>query len=84
MSFECDNCGKNSVGMYGQWCSECQRKEYYAAQESEARWYSESSLCQQCDNAEGPDSSDQCIEYHMPLYMVKRKRKCKHFNEWRD
>lgn len=41
-------------------------------------------LCIQCNNAEGPYSSDRCGHYKMPLFMVYRKNKCKHFKEIRD
>lgn len=84
MSYDCDNCGKNSVDMYGKWCSECQEKEKYAQEDSDARWYSESALCMKCGNAWGPDPPDKCEAYDMPLYMVKRKKKCKRFNEFKE
>ena len=76
MSFTCDNCGNNSVSMYGKWCNECQKREAYAQEEADDRWYSSSRLCQNCMWAEGSDQSDKCTEYNMPLYMVKRKFKC--------
>lgn len=82
MGYECGNCGKGLVDMPGKWCSECQEKEYYASMASESHWFNESALCQRCGNAEGPDSHDNCLAYNMPLYMVKRKRKCKHYKEY--
>ena len=45
------------------------------------KWYSSIALCLRCRWAEGSDRGDQCTEYHMPLYMVRRKRKCKSFTE---
>lgn len=50
----------------------------------EAGWYSISRLCQNCMWAEGSGQLDKCTEYHMPLYMVKRKFKCKCFTDWED
>ena len=79
MSYICDNCGKNGVSQYGNWCSECQEREEDAHRENDGRWYSQSALCQSCIYARGPDSSDQCGYYKMPLYMTARKRKCKHY-----
>lgn len=79
MSFECGNCGKNSVEQLGKWCSECQEKAMYDMIESDEIWYSQARLCLKCANAEGPDSSDYCSHYEMPLYMVKRKKKCKYY-----
>ena len=81
MSYNCDECGKNPVEQYGLWCSECQKREYYLQMEDEERWYSSSALCQQCNSAGGGDPSDNCSAYNMPLYMVKRKKKCKRFKE---
>jgi len=69
------------VEQYGLWCSECQKREFYLQQEDEARWYNSSALCQQCNFAWGCDPSDNCGAYNMPLYMVKRKKKCKKFRE---
>lgn len=79
MSYDCDVCGKNPVEQYGLWCPECQQKEKWLAEESEGRWFSSSALCQKCNFAWGCDPSDRCGSYDMPLYMVKRKRKCKRF-----
>lgn len=81
MSFECDNCGKNSVDQPGKWCSECQEREYYAQLENEGLWFSQSRLCQRCIYAWGPGSTDTCEIYNMPLYMVARKNKCKYFKQ---
>lgn len=81
MSYNCDECGKNPVEQYGSWCSECQKREHYLQMEDEERWYISSALCQQCNFAGGCDPSDKCSEYNMPLYMVKRKKKCKCFKE---
>jgi len=79
MSFVCDNCGKNSVKNPGEWCSECQKREHYSDIEADAEWFGKSRLCQTCLNADGPYSNDKCIEYDMPLYMVARRNKCKHY-----
>ena len=38
-------------------------------------------LCMTCGNANGPYNYDRCVHYDMPLYMVYRKKKCKHFKE---
>lgn len=38
-------------------------------------------LCMMCDHAEGPYNNDRCMHYKMPLYMVYRQKKCKHFKE---
>ena len=38
-------------------------------------------LCVICSNAEGPYWSDKCSHYDMPLSMVHRKKKCKHYIE---
>jgi len=80
MSYYCDNCEKNSVEQYGLWCSECREREAWSQEESDARWYSRSRLCQNCNNAWGPDPGDMCNAYKMPLDMVARKKKCKRFN----
>ena len=48
----------------------------------EEAWLRKSQLCQTCDNAGGPDMGAYCDEYHMPLYMVARKHKCKNYNEY--
>jgi len=82
MSFDCCNCGKNSVNNYGSWCSECQQEEELHFLESQAEWHSRISLCLICQNASGCDSGDKCYVYNMPLYMVGRKKKCKHFKEF--
>ena len=81
MSYDCDCCGKNPVDMYGKWCNECQQREQWLWEEDQARWFSQSAKCQQCSFAWGPDSSDLCGYYKMPLSMVKRKKKCKRFKE---
>ena len=81
MSFDCDVCGKNPVDQYGLWCSECQQREYDLGMESEGRWFSSARKCMECNNAEGSEPYDKCSEYGMPLYMVKRKKKCKRFKE---
>ncbi len=39
------------------------------------------SLCMKCDQVDGPGYGDLCYAYNMPLYMVGRKRKCKHFSD---
>lgn len=84
MSYDCDVCGKGSVDRPGKWCNECQEKEHILEMESQADWFNASRLCQICGNAWGPDSCDQCGAYHMPLYMVKRKYKCKKFKDYWD
>ncbi len=84
MSFECNCCGKGSVDKYGDWCSKCQEEEFHAELNSQSEWYSKSRLCQTCNNSEGPDWNDKCIVYNMPLYMVARKNKCKHYKEYID
>jgi len=84
MSYPCDVCGKNLVDKFGEWCSECQDEQYFLGMESEAIWYGESQKCQMCGNAWGPDPSDDCEAYNMPLYMVKRKYKCKKFKEYKE
>ena len=38
-------------------------------------------LCSYCCNAEGEWSNDLCGHYKMPLWMVKRKKKCKYFSD---
>ena len=50
--------------------------------EDEAIWYSRSRLCQSCENAGGDDAGSYCDHYDMPLYMVARKYKCKHYDEY--
>jgi len=84
MSFECDNCGKNGVDKPGEWCSECQRRYEEDEQEAYGRWHNSAQLCMRCSHAEGPDSTDWCSAYTMPLWMVKRKFKCKNFKETDD
>lgn len=81
MSFECDCCGKNSVDRPGDWCYECQEREFNKAIEDAGIWYNSSALCLICRNADGPEPSDKCNHYKMPLSMCKRKFKCKHFLE---
>ena len=81
MSYECDQCGKGSVDKPGDWCNECQQKAQWEYEEDQAQWFSSSAKCQQCSNAWGPDPGDHCSAYKMPLYMVKRKKKCKRFTE---
>lgn len=81
MSFYCGNCGKNCVSKPGDWCDECQRRAFLDELAWEEEWYSESRLCQHCAFAWGPDPNDKCGAYNMPLYMVKRKYKCKYFKE---
>ena len=53
-------------------------EEYMKAAE---QWYSSARLCMNCEWAEGIERNDQCTAYHMPLYFVKRKYKCKCFTE---
>lgn len=84
MSFECDNCGKNEVDQPGKWCNACQERERYEEEEAYGRWHNSAQLCMRCNNAWGPDSTDKCGAYNMPLWMVKRKRKCKYFKEIDD
>ncbi|MHA1291119.1 MAG: hypothetical protein ACTSQJ_00455 [Promethearchaeota archaeon] len=79
--FECDNCGKRCVDKPGDWCSECQFNLINVCLEGQAKWFSESRLCQECYYADGDDHIDLCRKYKMPLYMVKRKYKCKYFRE---
>jgi len=68
---------------YGDWyCPECQKEEEIWCGEQESKWFSECALCLKCAFAEGPYSNDLCGYYKMPLYMVKRKHKCKHFKEY--
>lgn len=81
MSYNCDECGKNPVEQYGLWCNECQQREAWLWEEDQARWFSSSAKCQQCGYCWGPDPSDRCEYYDMPLSMVKRKKKCKRFKE---
>jgi len=81
VSYNCGECGKNPVEQYGLWCSECQKREEWLWQEDQARWFNSSAKCQQCGYCWGPDPSDRCGYYNMPLYMVKRKKKCKRFKE---
>jgi len=83
MSYSCNNCGRelNGTGDAG-YCNECSRQMNDAYLDSEAKWYSRSSLCQKCNNAWGPDSCDRCDAYDMPLYMVARKKKCKRFKPY--
>lgn len=38
-------------------------------------------LCSRCAHADGPYNNDRCMHYKMPLYMVYRIKKCKHFKE---
>ena len=54
------------------------------------------SLCSKSDECFGVDEApdlglcggcirlddDKCTIYKMPLYMVKRKEKCKHYKQW--
>jgi hypothetical protein len=80
-----ETCNKHKTAMYwyGDWyCSDCQKEEEYAYQESEARWYSQSALCQRCMYSNCGEFTDKCSEYNMPLYMVARKKKCKHYKEY--
>jgi len=79
--FECDECGKNEVDKPGEWCNECQEKARLENSEWEANWYNKSQLCQKCSYCWGPDPNDKCGFYKMPLSMVARKKKCKHFKE---
>ena len=81
MSFTCDCCGKGTVEKYGGWCSECQEEELHAELNSQSEWFSKCRLCLTCTNMEGPDWNDECNHYKMPIYMVARKRKCKHYKE---
>ena len=77
-------CKKHKIAMrwYGDWyCSECQQEEEWLQQEDEARWFASCRKCVECSNAWGPDPGDKCDAYKMPLYMVKRKKKCKRFKE---
>ena len=81
MSFECENCGKGAVDKLGEWCYECQEYAYSDYIESEDKWFASSRLCQRCGFASGGGADDKCDKYNMPLYMVKRKNKCKHFKK---
>ena len=38
-------------------------------------------ICNYCCNADGPDHNDKCGHYKMPLWMVVRKKKCKHYSD---
>lgn len=77
--FECDDCGKVSVDKPGDICSECQETNYMYEIQAVEEWCSSAALCLECYYVEGPDQSDLCGFYMMPLYMTKRKRKCKHY-----
>jgi len=44
-------------------------------------WYHECRLCLSCKYATGDGSGDYCTKYGMPLFMVKRKFKCKYYEE---
>ena len=77
--FLCDECGKSGVKKHGEWCNECQEKEWLAAQEYAENWYNSCAKCLECANATGPESCDKCIVYNMPLWMCKRKKRCKKF-----
>ena len=41
--------------------------------------------CSNCEHASGPERhSDDCEYYNMPLWMVERKKKCKHYISFRN
>jgi len=82
--FVCEICGKRYVDRPGGWCSKCQERERDEDKKSAAEWYNRSRLCQACDYCWGPDPGDMCGYYMMPLYMTKRKNKCKHFKKRRE
>jgi len=81
MSYYCDNCGKERAHRPGEWCSECQEQAHFEYEAWQDKWFNDSRLCQKCNNAWGPDPIDTCGAYNMPLWMVKRKNKCKRFKE---
>jgi len=69
---------------YGDWyCSECQKEEEMYEHQAEADWYTASEKCQQCAYLDDPPYG-YCIHYNMPIFMTKRKYKCKHFKEYVD
>ena len=82
-NFLCNNCGVNLVDAPSTWCTECQRYEAEQDRIMEEAWFSRSALCQICANSSGPSGGDRCIIYDMPLHMVARKNRCKHYEEWR-
>jgi len=82
--FDCDECGKNSVSRPGDWCPKCQESELHSYLNDQAQWFSQCALCLRCSYAWGAEPSDKCEIYGMPLYMVARKNKCKHFKEYID
>ena len=57
----------------------------YSEEAEEIRWREQEArnmdigLCHECANSEGPYLSDDCSAYKMPLFMVRRKKKCKRF-----
>ena len=59
--------------------------DYYNVDEDQGgEYYGEDivgGLCSTCGNAEGPYWNDKCSHYKMPLSMVYRKKKCKHYIE---
>lgn len=70
-----------SMYWYGDWfCSECQEEEEAYEHQAEANWYTASAKCQQCAYIDDPYGN--CEHYKMPISMVKRKKKCKHFKEY--
>lgn len=79
MSYECPLCGK--IKSSPAYCRECNKEAYYAELDSRNIWYKQCQLCLRCDNALGDHPDDKCLAYEMPLYMVARKKKCKHFTE---
>ena len=73
------SCG-NTMYWYGDWyCSNCQEEDHLRELDNMDQWYSQSAKCQQCGNADGGDWSDKCHHYKMPLYMCKRKKRCKYY-----
>ncbi len=82
MSFSCNGCGEElrGTGDAG-YCNECSISMNEGYEIAEAKWYASAALCMKCANVFGPDPSDKCESYDMPLYMVKRKKKCKCFKE---
>ena len=82
MSFVCNGCGSDLIGSGDAgYCSDCSVAMNEGYEEAEGRWFSSARKCMGCNNAWGPDPGDKCDAYKMPLYMVKRKKKCKRFKE---
>ena len=75
MNFECENCNAG-VNKIGDLCDKCLEDEMFAEHESLERRFAGAQLCAICGNL---DDLDRCTAYRMPLWMVKRKFRCKHY-----